>query len=177
MDLNIKYSNSSEQIDWVKNKIVSLENLSGSKHTGFILTKGAFDLLHYGHLSLFSYLHELKEASGNKIVVAIASDRIVKLKKGDTRPINPENERLLQISMLPQVDYVILHDEADYTNLIKTLQPKVYVKGMDTAGTDLNDIALRNPEFDLLPKDSEIIIFQDDSSISTSEIIKRIKRV
>lgn len=144
-----------------------------------IYTKGVFDILHFGHLALFSYLEKLRTEHNHLIVVGVTADAIVKMKKGKNRPINPECERLLQISLLPQVDYAYIHNETDYCSAIELFQPKIYVKGMDTAGLDKNEELLmaKNPEFKLMPKESRIIIFSDDGHISTSTIINRINNL
>lgn len=157
-------------------KIVSLTEIPNSVLGNCIFTKGVFDLLHYGHLSLFYYLNELKDKYNYSIVVGVTSDNIVKRKKGPNRPINPEKERLLQIALLPQIDFLYLHDESGYSSVITILQPKFYIKGMDTAGAARNkeELMQANPEFSFMPTESEVVIFSDDGSISSSTIIKRI---
>lgn len=157
-------------------KIIPFGKVSYTTIGNCIFTKGVFDLLHYGHLSLFYFLKELKNENQYPIVVGVTSDAIVKLKKGAKRPINPENERLLQIALLPQVDYLYLHDEPDYLSVISKLQPKFYIKGMDTVGANRNqeELMQANPEFCYMSTDSEVVIFSDDGSISSSTIIKRI---
>lgn len=175
--MNISHSHSSNQLDKAKAKIVKLNDIPHIKMKGIILSKGAFDLLHYGHISLFSYLNELKTKNDFQVVVAVASDKVVKMKKGEKRPINPEYDRMMQIALLPQVDYVLLHDEANYINLIKTLQPDFFIKGMDTVGDQkgIDKLIEKNPEFGVMKQDSQIIVFQDDSKISTSSIIKKLQ--
>lgn len=175
----IIYSHSTNQLSKAKQKIITLSDLLSVKSPGWILTKGAFDLLHYGHISLFSFLNDLKQQNKLWTVVAIASDKIIKTKKGEKRPINPEKDRMMQVALLPQVDYVLLHDEPDYVSLIKTLQPDFYIKGMDTVGDEkeIAKLTEHNPEFGFMKESSQIVVFQDDSKISTSEIIKKVKLI
>ena len=157
-------------------KIVLLPEIPNTVRGKCIFSKGVFDLLHYGHLSLFYYLKELKNKHKYSIVVGVTSDAVVKMKKGPKRPINPEKERLLQIALLPQIDFLYLHDEPGYSSAISILQPKFYIKGMDTAGAARNqeELMQANPEFGFMTTESEVVIFSDDGSISSSTIIKRI---
>ncbi|HUC82854.1 MAG TPA: adenylyltransferase/cytidyltransferase family protein [Flavisolibacter sp.] len=156
-------------------KIMTLDAITEIVKGECIYTKGVFDILHYGHLSLFSYLDKLKQGGTLKIVVGVTSDRVVKIKKGDNRPINPEHERTMQIAFLSQVDFVYTHDEVDYINAITVLKPQVYVKGMDTVGQQDNGVILeKNPEFTFLDVSAKLVVYNDNSSISTSDIINRI---
>ena len=165
--MRISRVDSEDTIALATNKIKNISEIVSATKEGCILTKGVFDLIHYGHLSLFAYLERLKRSNGYFIVVAITSDQMVKVKKGSNRPINPEEERLKQIALLPQVDY---------SSLVSILKPKIYVKGMDTVGkdTDMEKLISKNKEFELMPEDSQIIVFSDNSSISSSLIIDRI---
>src|SRR5580704_18251685 len=54
-----------------------------------VFTNGCFDLLHPGHI------HSLEQARslGDVLVVALNSDRSVRLAKGDSRPVIPESGR------------------------------------------------------------------------------------
>lgn len=177
--MNILKANSNISINDAKNKIVDINQLAKNVKNDCIFTKGVFDILHYGHLSLFFYLKSIKDEKNLRLVVGVTSDKIVKMKKGNKRPINPENERLLQIALLPQVDYVYLHDEFEYSTVISLIQPKIYIKGMDTAGKNLDEPSLENsnPEFKMMPSGSTVSVFCDDDSISTSVLIKRINEI
>lgn len=174
MKIESAYSN--EFIQMANKKMLDLQNLPTGISGHCIFTKGAFDLFHFGHLSLFAYLQSIKKESNCVTVVAVTSDRIVKLKKGNNRPINPQQERFLQIALLPQVDYIFIHDELDHSDAIVLLQPNIYIKGIDTAGGvgSMEEMFKANPEFELMHEDSTISIFCDDGNISSSIIINRI---
>jgi len=98
-----------------------------------IFTNGCFDLLHSGHVT---YLEEARNI-GDTLIVGINSDRSVRSLKGATRPILNESERLLIISSLKFVDYVVLFDEETPLELIKLIQPHVLVKGSDYSNKDV----------------------------------------
>lgn len=71
-----------------------------------VTTNGCFDLLHKGHIKL---LHEAKK-QGDKLIVAINSDRSVKRLKGESRPVNTEMDRAVVLAALDAVDAVVIFD-------------------------------------------------------------------
>lgn len=90
-------------------------------------TNGCFDILHVGHVK---YLKEAKKC-GDVLVVGLNSDVSVKMLKGETRPINPQNDRAEVLTALSCVDYVVIFDEISPIELLKSIKPDVYVKGAD----------------------------------------------
>ncbi len=94
-----------------------------------VFTNGVFDLLHPGHVR---YLADAR-AQGDRLVVAVNSDRSVRAIKGPTRPVNAEQERAEVLSALASVDAVVIFDEDDPLAIISAIQPDVLVKGADWA--------------------------------------------
>lgn len=94
-----------------------------------VFTNGVFDLLHPGHVR---YLADAR-AQGDRLVVAVNSDRSVRAIKGPERPINPEQERAEVLAALAAVDAVVIFDEDDPHAIVSALQPDVLVKGADWA--------------------------------------------
>jgi rfaE bifunctional protein nucleotidyltransferase chain/domain len=93
-----------------------------------VFTNGCFDILHKGHVS---YLAKTSDF-GDKLIVALNTDRSVKAQgKGEDRPINPEDARLLVLAALQFVDAVVLFDSDTPIDEIKLLKPSVLVKGAD----------------------------------------------
>lgn len=92
-----------------------------------VFTNGCFDLLHAGHVRYLSQARAL----GDALVVALNSDRSVRVLKGAGRPIMTEQERAEVIAALEAVDYVIIFDEETPRELIARLLPDVLVKGGD----------------------------------------------
>jgi D-beta-D-heptose 7-phosphate kinase/D-beta-D-heptose 1-phosphate adenosyltransferase len=90
-----------------------------------VFTNGCFDLFHAGHLS---FLEQAKR-EGDCLVVALNTDRSVRLLKGPGRPIITEDARAKLVAALPYVDAVVLFDEDTPLNLIRALRPNVLVKG------------------------------------------------
>jgi D-glycero-beta-D-manno-heptose 1-phosphate adenylyltransferase len=91
------------------------------------LANGAFDLLHVGHVR---YLEGAK-ALADLLVVAVNTDRSVRLAKGAARPLVPETERAELVAALACTDFVLLFDEADVRAVLRRLRPEVHVKGTD----------------------------------------------
>ena len=92
-----------------------------------VTTNGCFDILHVGHVR---YLAKAK-SFGDVLIVALNSDKSVKSIKGETRPINNENDRAEVLSALRSVDYVVLFDEDSPVDLLLQIKPDVHTKGAD----------------------------------------------
>ncbi len=91
------------------------------------LANGAFDLLHVGHVR---YLEGAK-ALADVLVVAVNTDRSVRLAKGAARPLVPEAERAELVAALGCTDFVLLFDEPDVRAVLRRLRPELHVKGTD----------------------------------------------
>lgn len=86
-------------------KLVKLEDLKNKKFPRpVVLTGGAFDLLHLGHVEFL----KLCKSFGNTLIVAVASDERVSERKGNNRPIIKEEQRAKLLSYLEFVDFVFI---------------------------------------------------------------------
>ncbi len=92
-----------------------------------VFTNGVFDILHPGHIR---YLQDAR-ALGSALIVAVNSDRSVRVIKGPDRPVNPQTERAEVLLALACVDAVVIFDEDTPYEVISTIQPDVLVKGAD----------------------------------------------
>jgi len=109
-------------------KIVSgLDQLSGVcerlKLEGrrIVLTTGAFDILHEGHLR---YLEEAR-SFGDVLVVGINSDEFVRGLKGANRPIVKEKDRAFLVAGFGCVDYTVVFD--DRLEIVEAVRPHMFV--------------------------------------------------
>lgn len=104
-----------------------------------VFTNGCFDILHKGHVS---YLN-IAKSFGDVLILGLNSDASVKRLKGNSRPINCEEDRAYILSALECVDYVVIFDEDTPYELISKVQPDVLVKGADYEGKQVvgSDIA------------------------------------
>lgn len=129
-----------------------------------VVTNGCFDILHAGHVR---YLTQTKTCA-DKLILLMNSDSSVKAIKGESRPINNENDRAEVLCGLSAVDYVVAFDEQSPANLIDLIKPDVYTKGADYTMETL-------PEKDVVIKNNirvEFIKFVDGKS--TTNIINKI---
>jgi D-beta-D-heptose 7-phosphate kinase/D-beta-D-heptose 1-phosphate adenosyltransferase len=101
--------------------------------TRLVFTNGCFDLLHPGHIHLISKAAAL----GDRLVVAINSDRSVRRLKGSGRPIYPATERSEILLSLRWVDYVTIFNEDTPLETIRRLRPDVLVKGGEYREEDI----------------------------------------
>jgi rfaE bifunctional protein nucleotidyltransferase chain/domain len=92
------------------------------------MVNGTFDILHRGHIELLNYAKSL----GDKLLVAIDTDRRVRELKGETRPVNNQEDRKFHLENLKAVDGVMLFDsKEELIEIMKGWQPDIYVKGSD----------------------------------------------
>lgn len=94
-----------------------------------VLTQGSFDMVHIGH---GRYLQQAK-SYGDILIVGVDSDEKIRHRKGEDRPIVPQEERLEMLTHLKSVDYVYLKElNAAKYELIKQVKPDVLVATQDT---------------------------------------------
>ena len=99
-----------------------------------VLTSGTFDIKHVGH---DRYLERGKEAAeGGILVVGVDSDEKVRAKKGPTRPVVPEQERLEGLCHVRHVDLVTLKQADDqHWHLISVVKPNILLITEETYDT------------------------------------------
>jgi D-beta-D-heptose 7-phosphate kinase/D-beta-D-heptose 1-phosphate adenosyltransferase len=90
-----------------------------------VLTNGCFDLLHAGHIRLFS----ASRALGDALIVALDDDESVRRVKGDGRPVLRAEERVRVLGALDSVDFLVVFASDDLERLIETVRPDVLTKG------------------------------------------------
>jgi D-beta-D-heptose 7-phosphate kinase / D-beta-D-heptose 1-phosphate adenosyltransferase len=91
-----------------------------------IFVNGTFDILHDGHLQLLNYAKSL----GDSLSVGIDSDERVKLLKGESRPINNQQERANMLINLKAVDHVYIFDTDEELKHLVSIHDTM-VKGAD----------------------------------------------
>jgi len=92
-----------------------------------VLTNGAFDLLHPGHLFFLQAASRL----GGDLFVALNSDRSVRALKGPARPILPEKQRAYALGRVEGVKGIVIFRRPRLTREILALRPDLYVKAGD----------------------------------------------
>lgn len=93
-----------------------------------VMVNGTFDILHRGHIELLNYAKSL----GDQLLVAIDTDDRVKKLKGDSRPVNNQDDRKFFLYNLKAVDIVMLfNSKEELIDIMKEYKPDIYVKGSD----------------------------------------------
>ena len=131
-----------------------------------VLTNGAFDLLHVGHVR---YLQGAA-ALGDIVVTAINSDSSVRESKGPHRPWVPETERAELVAALGCVDWVVLFPDETVEHIIRELKPDVHAKG-----TDYTEESVPERDF-VLAYGGRVAIVGDPKDHSTTEMVERLRR-
>lgn len=93
-----------------------------------VIVNGTFDILHRGHIEMLNYAR----SQGTYLLVAIDSDRQVRELKGETRPINTQEDRKYQLENLKAVNAVWIFDtQEELEHICKIYRPHLMVKGED----------------------------------------------
>lgn len=134
-----------------------------------VLVGGCYDLLHVGHIA---WLERCSEHS-DILVVAISADNRISERKGDSRPVIPQHERVKMLAALACVDYALVAPdpiaelEAPTVRVIKRLQPDVFVT---------NDTRLSEYAGELAKMGTTARYLREIRLSSTTAIIERIKQ-
>lgn len=92
-----------------------------------VFTNGCFDVLHAGH----AYLLNEARKQGDALILGLNSDQSVRRLKGESRPVNKEEDRALLLASLQAVDAVVVFEEDTPEELISVIRPDILVKGGD----------------------------------------------
>lgn len=127
------------------------------------VTSGSFDLIHLGHVK---YLAKAKQFC-DVLIVGVDSDAKIRRRKGDDRPMVPQEERLEMLAYQRPVDLIYLKDEKDERwGLIKAAEPDVLVL--------TEDHSYSPEELDgLLGICGRIEVVERQASVTTSERIRQ----
>ena len=125
-----------------------------------VITFGTFDVFHVGHLRIL----ERAKALGRKLIVGISTDALNYSKK-QRYPVYPQEERREIVEALKCVDEVFyeesLEQKGDY---IREYQADILAMGDDWKG-----------RFDEYSKLCKVVYFERTPSISTTELIEKIR--
>lgn len=130
-----------------------------------IMTNGCFDILHAGHVS---YLEEAKSL-GDRLIVAVNDDDSVRRLKGEQRPINALEDRLLVLAGLAAVDWVVPFSGDTPETLIAKVLPDVLVKGGDYRPDEIAGAK------DVLQNGGEVRVLAFRDGHSSSRIIDKLR--
>ncbi|MCP4300679.1 MAG: bifunctional D-glycero-beta-D-manno-heptose-7-phosphate kinase/D-glycero-beta-D-manno-heptose 1-phosphate adenylyltransferase HldE [Gammaproteobacteria bacterium] len=138
---------------------------SHDRNERVIMTNGCFDVLHAGHVA---YLEEAKSL-GDRLIVAVNDDDSVRRLKGDSRPINALEDRLLVLAGLAAVDWVVPFSGDTPAALIARVLPDVLVKGGDYTPDEIAGAK------EVLQNGGEVRVLSYRNGHSSSRIIDRLR--
>lgn len=137
----------------------ALEKIDLWRAKGFKIgfTNGYFDLMHPGHLSLFAQAKK----KCDRLVVGLNSDKSFAQNKKGEKLIQDEMARAAVLGCLEQIDMIIHFDEASPLDLIKAINPDVFIKG--------NNQNIKNiPEADYVISQGKEVFLADVSAHQSS---------
>lgn len=111
------------------------ETVNALRTLGFkiVLTSGSFDIIHEGH----SMYLEAARQFGDFLIVGLDSDEKIRARKGESRPVVPQMERLRMVTHQRGVGLVTLkHTSHPKWALIKAVRPDVLVATEETYTKD-----------------------------------------
>lgn len=95
---------------------------------------GTFDVLHMGHINLFSHARKLA-GMGGKVVIGTDSDQRIRELKGPSRPINNIFDRIGFLRAIKYIDGVVTFSSDDELEAcIKRFTPDILLIGDDYRG-------------------------------------------
>lgn len=151
--------------DQLQNKLEFLR--SRNKDLKIVATNGCFDILHIGHIRSLQKAKTL----GDILVVGLNNDESVKKIKGNSRPINTENERAEILAALSCVDIVSIFNDNTAEKFLDLVKPHIYVKGQEY---DIDNL----PEAKVVKKyGGKIIQIPMIPGASTTKIIENLKKI
>jgi D-glycero-beta-D-manno-heptose 1-phosphate adenylyltransferase len=133
----------------------------------FAFTNGCFDILHAGHI--FSLAQAAQEA--DYLIVGLNSDGSTKRLKGDSRPINNQDNRAIILASLVMVDFVVIFDEDTPLELIREVKPDVLIKGGDYT---VEQIAGAK---DVIETGGRVVINPIVAGLSTTGLLEKISKL
>ncbi|OQX58561.1 glycerol-3-phosphate cytidylyltransferase [candidate division KSB1 bacterium 4484_219] len=126
-----------------------------------IITFGTFDVFHLGHLRILQRAKKL----GDYLFVGISTDALNFSKKG-CKPVYSQEERMEIVASIRYVDGVFLEESLEQkASYLKQYKADILVMGDDWRG-----------KFDHFQKICKVIYLPRTPSISTTEVIEKIRR-
>ena len=161
------------QYYFIQSKVTDLKDLSHLlsvyrfQEKKIVFTDGCFDLIHRGHLKFLADASDM----GDIFIVGLNSDLSIGIIKGNGRPVQDQGTRSILLSSFRFVDHVVLFDDVDSQEIIKTIQPDILVKGEDFSVED-------DPGTDLVKQNGgKVVVLNHLEGYSTQELINKVKNL
>jgi rfaE bifunctional protein nucleotidyltransferase chain/domain len=132
-----------------------------------VLCHGVFDLFHVGHVR---HLRAARR-EGDLLMVTLTADKHVN--KGPGRPVFTERLRAEMIAALEFVDFVAINDAPSAEPVLNAVRPDVYVKGSDYKRAEDDVTGGIVAERGVVEGHGGRVVFTEDITFSSSELINR----
>ena len=146
-------------------KLANILSKFKTKGKKIIHCHGVFDLMHPGHIRHF----QAAKALGDVLVVTVTADKYVN--KGPGRPVFTQELRADTIAAIEYVDYVVINFSSNAIEIIKKLQPDIYVKGKDYADAERDETRGIILEREAIESVGGRIHFTDEITFSSSSLL------
>ena len=142
--------------------------LKKHKNKKIVQCHGVFDLLHIGHLRHFENAKKI----GDILIVSLTADQYIE--KGFNRPFFKNQHRLESLSLIENIDYVVLNNSKSAVNIISKIKPDFYCKGQDYKNLNDDITGEIKNEIREVKKNGGKIVFTNDITFSSSSILNNI---
>lgn len=150
--------------------VKELASIAKGTKNQIVYARGAFDILHAGHIEFLEYAKQ----QGEVLVIGIISDSIIRQNKGAGRPIKSELDRLQVINAIKSVDYAFIvpaptKSKSSTEIVIEALRPHVFVL--------FNEKPAYTKHFEKLlgRHDIKLVLDNSNKKASTTQFVKKIK--
>ncbi len=115
----------------IRPKILSLVEVADAVHDAqhqgetVVMCHGCFDIVHPGHIRHLQHARSL----GDRLLVSITND--ADLRKGDGRPLIPQELRAENLAAFDFVDWVVVSPAPTATEILGAIRPDIFVKGRE----------------------------------------------
>jgi D-beta-D-heptose 7-phosphate kinase/D-beta-D-heptose 1-phosphate adenosyltransferase len=149
------------------NELADIARNLRRKGRRIVLTNGCFDLLHVGHIRLFT----VSKTMGDVLIVAVDDDASVRKLKGAGRPLIRAAERVRILSAMDSVNYVVVFPTQELDRVLEAIRPDVLTKGSNYETDEVlgREVVERYG--------GRVALIPVTESVSASRIIDTIKKV
>lgn len=157
-------------------KVVTVQQLARVKQARGMslgMVSGVFDILHLEHLRCVQFARATLPP-GTALCALLLSDRHIRVKKGQSRPVLNINERLAMMAAVRMVDHVVPLEHPDCLGAIETLAPDCLIK----AGSDLSQGIVKR-ELDMVKSlGGKVALYRSATPLimTTSKLIETVSK-
>ena len=156
-------------------KIIELSDISETvlklkaENKKFVLVGGCFDIIHPGHILFL----EAAKKEGDVLILLLESDKNIKKRKGEGRPVNSIKNRQIVVSSIGDVDYIIplvgVTTDDEYDRIMIQIKPEVIAITEGDSQTEK-----RKKQCESIGAELKVVIKKIDNK-STTALINKIR--